>query len=126
MINKKNVYIGDIKKCTNLEATKLNITDNTVQKHNDFEGQLVDANALLYKTTSGRYFDLNNLYLLELIAANLKMDSIWLKKHGIVLTTEPEKIGDYYLELNSLKKYKVKKTDFVNRARQKILSLKQR
>lgn len=100
-MEEERYFIGNIKKCTKLEAHKTfemvteGITDSF--GYMEIEDELYKENAILLKTKEG-YIDLDNLTTLYNIKKNRN-------KKNILMPTYPIYIGCLFIDEKSLKPY---------------------
>lgn len=111
-MNKDQIFIGDIKKCIDVE-TKVDFGEYYTEYSCDctlipiYISETYKKNVYLYKTKDNKYIDLSELNsYLDFIKINRNKT-----RNNIIIDTQPDKIGALYVDENTLKPIPISKKE---------------
>ncbi len=102
MVDKKDLVVGDIKKCTKMVEHWVNSGSGGYW---EMEDEHVCYNAVLLKTSSGNYIELNSVYMAELLTQKVIPQVNWMRMVGITLSPTPQNQGDYFVDETTIRPY---------------------
>ncbi len=107
MINKDNLYYGDIRKCIEIKDHPVCCLGDSEVGYFEYDEETVCYKTLLAKTKNGEFVYLKNLYLMEMMALKIIPTSNWLKMKGVLMNTSPSQVGEYFVAEETLRPYSV-------------------
>ncbi len=102
MMDEKNWFLGDIKKCTKMCVHDVGLNGGG---YLEYDEEVVSFSSPLFRTSAGKYINLANLYLLEMLAHKVVPKSNWLKMTNVLMTTSPMQEGDFFVDERTLQPY---------------------
>ena len=99
-----NVFVGDIRVCTKCIDHVVMEVSNKKAGYVEIDDELHQENAVLVKTTSGKYVELHKLYLFNGLLDFLPKAKL-LSFSNMIMSIAPERAGELFVDEKSLKPY---------------------
>ena len=98
-----DLFIGNIKKCTQYVGEKLQANGNLYFDGFEIASEVYKENAILYKTKSGRYVDIENINSILDSLKIMRLDAI--QKFGFIMPTIAYEEGCLYVDKSTIKPF---------------------